>query len=213
MDLVSWISMGCAISQGFSCRLLTMEAHVSPCGISGGQSGTGRGFPLSLSFHHYSPYSYITWRMKRLLVATVRRHSVTPLVRTGTKISMYVRTHKILLSFDFITSLNVLTYNHALLNKSVIFRRTITFNLLHIFFMYLFTTEGRSFLSVLSHITHFLNSAFLNENMELIIYSVVEHLHLPFDRKVLMYTALITQLRSLNHAGERTLVVKSLSLV
>jgi hypothetical protein len=80
--------------------------------------------------------------------------------------------------------------------------------------MYLFTTEvGRSFLSVLPHITHFLNSAFFNENMELIIYSVVEHLHPPFYKKVLMYTALITQLRSLNHAGERTLVVKSLSLV
>jgi hypothetical protein len=64
---------GHAIAQAVSCRALTAKARVhtrvSPCGICGGQSGTGTGFSqnslvfLSISFYHGSPYSYISWGM------------------------------------------------------------------------------------------------------------------------------------------------------
>jgi hypothetical protein len=60
---------GSAMIQTVSRRPLTAEARVrsrvSPCGICGGQSGTGTGFPaeyfgfpLSVSFHRCS----ITWK-------------------------------------------------------------------------------------------------------------------------------------------------------
>jgi hypothetical protein len=59
----------CAMAQVVSRRPLTAEAwvraRVNPCGICGGQSGTGTGFfseffgfPLSISFHRRSPNSY-----------------------------------------------------------------------------------------------------------------------------------------------------------
>jgi hypothetical protein len=57
------------MAQVVSCQPFTMEAQVSPCGIYGGQSAIGTGFspnslvPLSVSFHHGCPYSYIIWGM------------------------------------------------------------------------------------------------------------------------------------------------------
>jgi hypothetical protein len=61
--------LGRAMAQVVSRRPLTAEARVharvNPCGIYGGQSGTGTGFsqsssffPQSISFHHRSPNSY-----------------------------------------------------------------------------------------------------------------------------------------------------------
>jgi hypothetical protein len=45
---------------------------------SGGQI---RSFPLSVLFHHGSPYSYMSWRINYIgfLVAAVQKHSLTPL--------------------------------------------------------------------------------------------------------------------------------------
>jgi hypothetical protein len=67
-----------------------MEAQVctwvNPCEICGEQKGTGGRFfieffgsPLTVSFHHDSPPSYIRGMNKDLLVATVQRHSLAPL--------------------------------------------------------------------------------------------------------------------------------------
>jgi hypothetical protein len=62
-----------AMAQAVSCLPLTAEAvcdGISQCGICGGQGDIGttsfRGlqFPMSVSFHHISPYPYITWGMK-----------------------------------------------------------------------------------------------------------------------------------------------------
>jgi hypothetical protein len=39
--------MGSAVSQAVSRQPLTAEAWVSPCGIYGGQSTTGTGFPVT----------------------------------------------------------------------------------------------------------------------------------------------------------------------
>jgi hypothetical protein len=58
-----------AMAQVVSRRPLTAEARVrarvNPCGICGGQSGTGTGsfpspsvFPVNISFHRRSPNSY-----------------------------------------------------------------------------------------------------------------------------------------------------------
>jgi hypothetical protein len=53
------------MAQEVSHQPLTAEARVSPCGICGGQSGTGADFSLSpsifpsISFQHGSPHSYI----------------------------------------------------------------------------------------------------------------------------------------------------------
>jgi hypothetical protein len=63
---------GRAMAQAVSHRLLTAEARVripvNPCGICGGQSGSGTGFSLSSSvfsyqyiFHRRSPNSYHMW--------------------------------------------------------------------------------------------------------------------------------------------------------
>jgi hypothetical protein len=49
-----------------------VRVRVSPCGTSGGQSGTGTsffGFPLSISFQRGSPYSYVLWRMNNMYVS------------------------------------------------------------------------------------------------------------------------------------------------
>jgi hypothetical protein len=54
------MDLGRAITQAVSRRALAEEARVrsrvSPCGICGGQSGTGTGFPLVLRF---SPVNFI----------------------------------------------------------------------------------------------------------------------------------------------------------
>jgi hypothetical protein len=61
--------LGRVMAQVVSRRPFTVEARVrvgaNPCGICGGQSGTGTGFfceffgfPLSISFHRRSPNSY-----------------------------------------------------------------------------------------------------------------------------------------------------------
>jgi hypothetical protein len=62
------------MAQAVSRRRRTAEARLcapfSPCGICGGQSGPGQvvllviRFPMSLSFHHCSPYSCVTRGMK-----------------------------------------------------------------------------------------------------------------------------------------------------
>jgi hypothetical protein len=53
----SW-EQGRAMAQAVSRRPPTAEARVrsrvGPCGICSGQSGTGTGFPLSISFHRCS---------------------------------------------------------------------------------------------------------------------------------------------------------------
>jgi hypothetical protein len=64
------IAVGSAMAQAVSRRPLTAEARfrsrVSPCGICGGQSGTGTGFfpvyigfPLSVSYHQCSVLIFI----------------------------------------------------------------------------------------------------------------------------------------------------------
>jgi hypothetical protein len=64
------------MAQAVSRQPLTVKAQVcaqiSPCGICGGQSGTGTfffselfSFPMLVSFHCGCPYSYITWGMNR----------------------------------------------------------------------------------------------------------------------------------------------------
>jgi len=54
---------GTAIVQTVSRWLLTAETRVrcqaSICEICGGQSGTGRGFPLSVSFHKCSKHIHL----------------------------------------------------------------------------------------------------------------------------------------------------------
>jgi hypothetical protein len=74
---------GCAMAQAVSRRPVTMESRVrtqvNPCGICGGQSGTGTCFPLSISFHRRSPYSSSGEWTICLLVAAVQRcqsHSI-----------------------------------------------------------------------------------------------------------------------------------------
>jgi hypothetical protein len=58
--------MGRGMAQAVRHRPLTAEVRVSPCGIYGGQSGTGTvffseffSFTLSISFHRGCPCSYI----------------------------------------------------------------------------------------------------------------------------------------------------------
>jgi hypothetical protein len=69
------VQRGRAMAQAVSRRPPTAEAwvrsRVSPCGICGGQSGTGTGFspeyfvfPLSISFHRCS----ITWKNEKELI-------------------------------------------------------------------------------------------------------------------------------------------------
>jgi hypothetical protein len=73
------------MAQAVSLRPLAVEARVrarvSPCEICGEQSGTGS-VPSSSVFrcqYHstVAPYTYI-WGQIGLLVATVKRHSLTP---------------------------------------------------------------------------------------------------------------------------------------
>jgi hypothetical protein len=69
----------CAMAQEISRRPLTTEARVgapvSPCGIYGGQSGTGTGFSPSFSIflcQYYSTVvipSHIIWGMNNMPVA------------------------------------------------------------------------------------------------------------------------------------------------
>jgi hypothetical protein len=62
---------GCAMAQPASRRLLTAEdrvrSRVSPCGICGGQCGTGTGFSLSTSVfpcHFYSTVAPLQGKTK-----------------------------------------------------------------------------------------------------------------------------------------------------
>jgi hypothetical protein len=67
---------------------LTEEARVNPCGICGGQSGTGRGyspiffsgFLLSVSFHHCSILIYRC--PMRCSTALTKQHLIIPSVLT-----------------------------------------------------------------------------------------------------------------------------------
>jgi hypothetical protein len=73
------------MAQAVSCRPLTAEARVrarvNPCGICGGQSGSGEGFlrvlrfPLQISFHHCSVFIY--HRPMRCAIALTKQHTVT----------------------------------------------------------------------------------------------------------------------------------------
>jgi hypothetical protein len=70
-------TVGRAMAEVVSRRPLTAEARVNPCGICGGQSGTGTGFsPNSLVFpcqyHSTAPLqTHITWRICNMLTYTV----------------------------------------------------------------------------------------------------------------------------------------------
>jgi hypothetical protein len=75
----SKVPEGTAMAHAVNRRPLTVDtrvgSRVSPCGICGGESGTGTGFfskffvfPLSASFHHGYLYSYIIWGMNNSLV-------------------------------------------------------------------------------------------------------------------------------------------------
>jgi hypothetical protein len=68
-NVLVMVQSGRAMAQVVSRRPFAAEARVrarvNPCGICGGQSGTGTGFstsssvfPLSISFHRRSPNSY-----------------------------------------------------------------------------------------------------------------------------------------------------------
>jgi hypothetical protein len=67
---------GRAMAQAVSCRPLTVEAQVhvqiNPCGICGGQSGTGTGFSLSslvfpIIYHStITLQTQITWEMNNM---------------------------------------------------------------------------------------------------------------------------------------------------
>jgi hypothetical protein len=92
------IPLSRAMAQAASHRSLNMEARIyvqgGPCGIYGGKSGNGTGFfskflgfPLSLSFHRGSAYSYIIWGMDKGPVggrssetASFHRHENTPFI-------------------------------------------------------------------------------------------------------------------------------------
>jgi hypothetical protein len=65
-NLVIVTFLGRAMAQAVSRWPLTAEARVNPCGICGGQSGTGAGFlrvlrfPLQIYHSTIAPYSSIT---------------------------------------------------------------------------------------------------------------------------------------------------------
>jgi hypothetical protein len=67
------MAVGRAMAKAVSCWPLTTEiqvyAPVSPHLICGGQSGTGTGFPLSVSFHCGSPCSYTICEMNSRLIS------------------------------------------------------------------------------------------------------------------------------------------------
>jgi hypothetical protein len=69
-----------AVDQVVSRWPLTVEARVrdrvSPCEICGGQSGTGTGFPLSVSFHHCS----MLISQPHEVCGSSKQHIVTPWV-------------------------------------------------------------------------------------------------------------------------------------
>jgi hypothetical protein len=58
-----------------------VRARVDPCGICGGQSGTGQvfskyfGFPCKISFHHCSIFIY--HRPMRCAIALTKQHTIT----------------------------------------------------------------------------------------------------------------------------------------
>jgi hypothetical protein len=85
------VEEGRTIAQAVSHRLLTAQARVCsqgiPCGINGGQSGTGTrfswesfGFPPSISFYRCSIFTRVSsggWTMGPLAGAVPQRHSLT----------------------------------------------------------------------------------------------------------------------------------------
>jgi hypothetical protein len=83
--LLSTIMFSHAVTKAFSCQPFTTESKVRPCGICGGQSGTGTGFSHSSSISpvsiippwHHAHISSGGWTID-LLVAAIQRHSLTP---------------------------------------------------------------------------------------------------------------------------------------